>query len=99
MNERLLAETEQLTESGASSGDAPGAEGRLPTVYPDYWVTVCSACRTASCWHGEFMCQASANASTVDVRASALRVEDREHPSYFSADRVREVCGVVRHAP
>lgn len=27
-DERLLAETEQLTESAASSGDAPGADGR-----------------------------------------------------------------------
>lgn len=32
---RLLAETEQLTEPGASSGDAPAAEGRLPAIYPE----------------------------------------------------------------
>lgn len=62
----------------------------------DYYVTVCAACRCASCWHGAFMCQSSRGASTVDVRASELRAEHREHPSYFSVARLREVCGAVR---
>ena len=40
---RLLAETEQLTESGASSGDAPGADGRHHRVYPGR--VTCHFCR------------------------------------------------------
>ena len=63
----------------------------------DYLVTVCSACRCASCWHGEFMCERSRDASTVEVRASELRGEDREHPSNFAPERLREVCGDVRY--
>lgn len=68
----------------------------MPTT--DYYVTVCSACRCASCWHGVFLCGASRNAGTVEVRASELLQDDREHPSYFSAAKLREVCGNVRYA-
>ena len=64
----------------------------------DYYVTVCSACRCASCWHAEFMCQANRHAGTVEVLASELRREDREHPRYFSVSKLREVCGDVRYA-
>lgn len=59
-------------------------------------VTVCSACRCASCWHGEFMCDSSRCAGTIDVLASELRGEYREHPSNFSVEKLREVCGSVR---
>lgn len=65
----------------------------------DYHVTVCAACRCASCWHGDALCQASRSADTTEVLASELRRERREHPSYFSVARIREVCGVVRYAP
>lgn len=64
----------------------------------DYYVTVCSACRCASCWHAEFMCQRSQTAGTIEVLASVLRGEDREHPSYYSVTKLREVCGDVRYA-
>lgn len=63
----------------------------------DYLVTVCSACRCASCWHGEFMCQQAKNAGTVDVLASVLRAENREHPDNFSIAKLQEVCGSVRY--
>lgn len=65
----------------------------------DYLVTVCSVCRCASCWHGEFMCEASQLARTVEVPASAseLRGEHREHPSNFSAEKLRDVCGTLRY--
>lgn len=59
-------------------------------------VTVCAACRCASCWHGEFMCSDARSASTVDVRASTLRVENREHPDHFSPAKLGDVCGEVR---
>lgn len=65
----------------------------------DYFVTVCDACRCASCWHGEFMCQESMTAGTVDVLASVLRAEGREHPGCFSVEKLMEVCGSVRCAP
>ncbi len=64
----------------------------------DYWVTVCSACRTASCWHGEFMCDRFRDAGTIDVLASAIRGEDRENRSNYSIRKIREVCGSVRYA-
>lgn len=63
----------------------------------DYLVRVCSSCRCASCWHGEFFCDKARSASTVDVLASVLAVEHREHPSHFSEDKIREVCGSVRY--
>lgn len=65
----------------------------------DYLVTVCSACRTASCWHGEFMCERSRDANVVDVRASVLRSEKREHPDNFSEAKLYNVCGDVRYLP
>ena len=63
----------------------------------DYWVTVCDACRTASCWHGVFMCQASARAGTTDVLASVLHAEDREHRDNYSEAALQRVCGSVRY--
>lgn len=69
---------------------------RMPKT--DYLVTVCSACRCASCWHGEFMCDASRTAGTVNVRASVLRAEAREHPDNFSTAKLQWVCGAVRYA-
>jgi hypothetical protein len=65
-------------------------------IKPDYLATVCSRCRCASCWHGVFMCMDSRCASTVDVPASVLRAEDREHPSNFSRAALLRICGVVR---
>lgn len=62
----------------------------------DYLVTVCSACRRASCWHDSFPCANATTASTVDVLASKLREEDREHPSHFSRERLIAVCGQVK---
>lgn len=63
----------------------------------DYWVTVCAACRCASCWHAEFFCASARTASTTEAKASLLRDEDREHPSNYSVDKIREVCGSVRY--
>jgi hypothetical protein len=64
---------------------------------PDYYVTVCSACRCASCWHGEFMCDGAwLGAGTVEALASVLRGEDREHVSNFNPEKIEAVCGSVR---
>lgn len=43
-------------------------------------VTVCDSCRTASCWHGKFMCDRSSGAGTIDLPLSVLQAEAREHP-------------------
>lgn len=53
-------------------------------------VTVCSACRRAACWQGEFMCDDSRGASTVDRRVGTL-IRDGgsafgEHPDYWNRD-------------
>lgn len=65
----------------------------------DYLVTVCSVCRRASCWHYVFPCAKARTVGTVDVLASALTKEDREHASWFSRERILEVCGQVREKP
>lgn len=56
-------------------------------------VTVCGACLTASCWHGEFMCEKSRTAKTVQRSVAELRALNREHPQNYSVRRVREACG------
>ncbi len=63
----------------------------------DYLVTVCDACRTASCWHGDLVCASGARASTRDVLASVLRGECREHADNFSVATLHRVCGSVRY--
>ncbi|SEC74256.1 Uncharacterised protein (plasmid) [Tsukamurella tyrosinosolvens] len=47
---------------------------------PERTVTVCDACLTATCWQGEFMCQAAIGAGTTDLPLSRLRKLNREHP-------------------
>jgi hypothetical protein len=46
-------------------------------------VTVCSACKRASCWLGLIMCHAAVRAGTVDLPVSELRRLNLEHPSYW----------------
>ncbi|WP_165589052.1 hypothetical protein [Mycolicibacterium conceptionense] len=52
---------------------------------PERLVTVCDACLTAACWQGEFMCQGSIGAGTVDLPLSELRILGREHPDWWKA--------------
>lgn len=59
----------------------------------DYLVTVCDKCRMASCWHGTFMCQQSDDAGTIEVLASTLDGEGREHPTYYSVKRLTAITG------
>lgn len=87
--------------SGLPSLEDQGAkhrEDRRATMIRDYYVTVCAACRCASCWHGEILCRDASASNVTDVLASELRLEHREHPSYFSIVNLREVCGNVRYA-
>lgn len=64
----------------------------------DYYVTVCDACSTASCWHGEHMCQRSKTSGTRQVKASRLRSLSLEHEDNFSHEKLLEVCGHVEEA-
>lgn len=47
-------------------------------------ITVCSACKKASCWQGIFMCDSSYSASTVNRKVSTLIKLDEEHPDYWN---------------
>lgn len=60
----------------------------------DYLVTVCSACRTASCWHHEFVCDDYRSAGVIDLPASELRKLGLEHESNYSVEKLTEVYGV-----
>ena len=59
----------------------------------DYYVTVCEACGTASCWHGEHMCPEARNADIKTSTASTLRSLNSEHPSNYSRKKLRDVYG------
>ena len=56
-------------------------------------VTVCDACLTASCWHGEHLCQRSLTAGITQRTVGDLHRLGLEHPDNYSVERVREVCG------
>jgi hypothetical protein len=43
------------------------------------------------------MCMSSRNASTIEVKASDLRAESREHEDNYSEVKLRDVCGSVRY--
>ena len=61
----------------------------------DYYVTVCSHCLCASCWHGECGCQKYRTAGTVQRKASELDKLNREHPDNYSRQKIAEVCGAI----
>lgn len=60
---------------------------------PDYLVTVCAHCRTASCWHGEHMCQMNKSANITQMKRSELDAAGREHPDNYSIDKIIKVTG------
>ncbi len=57
------------------------------TNWWDKRITVCAECGCASCWQGEFMCDRSKTAATVQKTIKQL-IEDRpdEHPCYWQTD-------------
>lgn len=65
------------------------------TIPSDYWVTVCDSCLTASCWHGEFMCEQSCGANIATLKASELCQMKREHEDNYSREKLLQVCGQV----
>lgn len=49
-------------------------------------ITVCSACKRACCWQGEFMCDDSREASTVEKTIAQLEKLDLENPEWWLND-------------
>jgi hypothetical protein len=58
-------------------------------------VTVCDACRCASCWQAKFFCDNAKMAGTVDLPLGTLMQERRENESYWFTNPA--TC-VVDHA-
>jgi hypothetical protein len=56
-------------------------------------VTVCDACLTASCWHGEHLCQKSRSAGLTKRTVAELDALGREHPDNYSEAKLRQVYG------
>jgi epoxyqueuosine reductase QueG len=59
----------------------------------DRIVTVCDKCLTACCWHGELMCDDAKESGTIDKTVEELDRLNREHPSHYSIEKIRRVCG------
>lgn len=49
-------------------------------------VTVCSACKCASCWQGLFMCEKAGSAGTEELTVEELEKLDLEHPRFWSGE-------------
>ena len=60
-------------------------------------IEVCSECLTASCWHGEFMCDNSRSAGTELRTVYQLRKLNKEHPDSWSDETLNKIYG--DHAP
>lgn len=61
--------------------------------YLDKYVEVCAECLTASCWHGEFMCEKAQHAGTVLKTTRELNALDKESRGNYSAEKLLAVCG------
>lgn len=61
----------------------------------DWWVTVCSECLRASCWHMEFPCEKARYAGTAQRAASDLDALNLEHPSHYEPTKLERTNGRV----
>lgn len=90
-----------MTDKSASRAHIPQTDSERSTSVHgeidagDVLVTVCAQCLTASCWHGDFMCQYSDTAGIIKIRRNELREMDLEHPDYFSDEELLRVCGSI----
>ena len=57
---------------------------KLPKEVPKYTVTVCSACRRASCWQGKFFCDEYQTAGTIEETRIALALLNLESSHYWT---------------
>jgi hypothetical protein len=58
-------------------------------------VLVCDQCLRASCWYGEFMCDASKDAGLMVATVDDLRKFAREHESYWSDETMMRQYGTT----
>lgn len=56
----------------------------LPREKAAYTVTVCAACRRASCWQGEFYCEDYKTADTAEETRTALALLALESSHYWT---------------
>lgn len=63
------------------------------TINDQKLIEVCSECKRASCWYGEFMCDGAKNASTIKMQISELRALDLESERFWSDEKLVEVYG------
>ena len=56
-------------------------------------ITVCEACSTASCWHGDWMCEKATHAGSKELPRRKLLELSLENPEYFSDATLKEVTG------
>jgi hypothetical protein len=47
-------------------------------------ITVCDRCYRASCWNGDFLCDDSTIASTIELPIWILKKLELEHPDHWS---------------
>lgn len=69
-------------------------DNKMTELKENKLVEVCSVCKRACCWYGEFMCDNSENASTELKTVKELRklkTEESEH--YWSDDYMEKVYG------
>lgn len=48
-------------------------------------IIVCDNCLTASCWHGDFMCDDARISGTIEKTVGELKKLKLEHPSRWEA--------------
>ena len=65
---------------GVTDSMLPGNRPEDREVDGETLVTVCDTCLTASCWHGEFMCDNNKTAGTVKKSIGELKKLNLEHP-------------------
>ena len=59
----------------------------------DDLITVCDNCGRSSCWHYEFVCADYVTAGTKEMKRSELDKLKLEHPSYYSKEKLKLICG------
>ena len=57
---------------------------KLPKERARYTVTVCAACRRASCWQGKFYCEEYRTAETAEETRTALAILNLESSDYWT---------------
>lgn len=65
--------------------DATGINKSAAILGDSRTITVCDRCLRASCWQGDFLCENSKNAGTVEKTRAELAALKREDSHYWNA--------------